>query len=81
MGVRIIESNSDSDDYAVLYCSTTMTAFGPVFDNAGEAEEFLEWLPGDARSYSDAELRDKIAEFRDTAEERAAEKRAAEEED
>ena len=65
MGVRIIESNSPSDSYAVIYCSTSMTAFGPVFRDGYEAQEFLEWLPEDARRYSSTELDSKYSEFRD----------------
>jgi len=26
-----------------MFCSTTGTAFGPVFDSEGELNEFLEW--------------------------------------
>ena len=69
MGVRIIESNSPTDSYAVIYCSVSMTAFGPVFSDAFEAEEFLEWLPEDARRYSSNELDCKYAEFREHREE------------
>jgi hypothetical protein len=49
-----------SDESAVaLYCSTTMVAFGPVFDDSEAAESFLHWvgemsLP-DPRTYSDDE--------------------------
>ena len=39
MGVRIINGT----DEAALYCSTTMWAFGPVFDDYDSAESFLEW--------------------------------------
>jgi hypothetical protein len=59
MGVRIIYG----EDYTALYCSTTMTAFGPVIENVETAEEFLEWLPRDARQYSDAELSHKYSDF------------------
>ena len=67
MGVRIIAG----DDYAALYCSTTMTAFGPVLNDSEEAEGFLEWLPDDARSYSEPELEQKLSEFRDIEEQKA----------
>ncbi len=60
MGVRIL---SDVEhNLAALYCSTTDTAFGPVFyggdglDADERAERFLKWLPQDARRYLEAEL-------------------------
>ena len=55
MSVSIIEG----EDYFALYCSTTMFAFGPLFGSEFEVEqiqEFLEWLPQDARRYEDDEL-------------------------
>jgi len=72
MGVRIL---IDADhEHAVLYCSTTDWAFGPVFredeyDHAPEdrAELFLEWLSQfgrDARLYTDAELSSKFTDWR-----------------
>ena len=48
MGVRILTDNGES---AVLYCSTTDWAFGPVFSQSDDhdaqerAEAFLRWLP------------------------------------
>lgn len=44
-------------DEQILYCSTTMSAFGPVHTSEEfDLEDFLEYLPLDARTYSDAEL-------------------------
>jgi hypothetical protein len=40
MGVRVTQSGND---HATLYDSTSMQAFGTVFDNQYEAEDFLEW--------------------------------------
>lgn len=37
MGVRI------THDCVTLYCSTSMWAFGPVFEDADQAESFLQW--------------------------------------
>ncbi|HMA74379.1 MAG TPA: hypothetical protein VKP67_23250 [Xanthobacteraceae bacterium] len=68
MGVRIIAD----ENYAALYCSTTMFAFGPVMTDYEEAEGFLEWLPSDARSYSEPELELKLGEYREYAEQKAA---------
>jgi hypothetical protein len=50
MGCRIIVGREDSGngrECAVLYCSTTGQAFGPVLDSLEEAEEFMEWLESD----------------------------------
>lgn len=65
MGVRIISNGS----CAVLYCSTSDWAFGPIFyedeDITAEerAEKFLEWLPQDARLYDDHDLQFKYTEW------------------
>lgn len=73
MGVRIIHDRED--DYAALYCSTTMTAFGDVFSgeeklglDAGEvANRFLAWLEAnkhtDARRYDADEFGAVISEW------------------
>lgn len=56
MAVRILTSE---DGEQVLYCSTTMQAFGPVHENIEyDLEDFLEWLPKDARTYGQDELTD-----------------------
>lgn len=52
MSVRIITDGDNS----VIYDSVTMTAFGPVFGRDEDPNDFLEWLPKDARSYSANEL-------------------------
>lgn len=67
MGVRILIENYH--ERAVLYCSTTGWAFGPVFESEAHAESFLKWLrecpqphsyrtqhPGDPRGFTDHEL-------------------------
>ena len=41
MGCRILEGR---EGRAVLYCSTTDWAFGPVFESVPAAESFLTWL-------------------------------------
>ena len=63
MSVRILYSADD--DYATLYCSTSMWSFGPIFcgDAQKQAEAFLRWLCDDARSYSESELENKVTEF------------------
>ena len=39
MGVRITD-----DTHVCLFCSTKGEAFGPVFEDRFEVEEFLDWL-------------------------------------
>ena len=81
MGVRILHAqNRDSmSSNAVLFCSTTDWAFGPVFydeenhDAYERAEAFLEWLREngkvgpltytDAREFTDSELEHKYSEW------------------
>lgn len=60
MGCRILEG----DDGAALYCSTSMVAFGPIFDDGEAAEAFLKWLDGvDPRGFSDQELMTKYSSW------------------
>ena len=59
MAIRIIEGT----DYAVLYCSTSMWAFGPVFEDADQAREFLAFVPGDPRLLSDTTLEGYYSQF------------------
>ena len=61
MAVNYIE-NEDMEK--ALYCSTTMQAFGPIFYEDEDVEDFLEWLPKDARTYDDGELIDKRYEWK-----------------
>ena len=64
MGVRILEG-----DGACLYCSTSMWAFGPVFEDRDQAQAFLEFLGAvDARTLGDHELELKYGEFLATLE-------------
>ena len=71
MGVRIIQGKLDGDSrgYACWYCSTSMWAFGPVFEDEFEAEEFLQWIHGDPRGYSDADLEAEYVKFLNEKEE------------
>ncbi len=59
MGVRILEGNGqgDSQGGAVLYDSVSGWAFGPVFDSYEDAAAFNGWLEDDARSLTEAGLR------------------------
>ena len=57
-------SNSENKDMEkALYCSTTMQAFGPIFYENDDVDDFLEWLPIDARRYDQKELNDKYYEW------------------
>ena len=60
MSVQILEGERN----ACLYCNTTDWAFGPLFEDADQAERFLEWLPDDARTYSDKRLEQLFYDFR-----------------
>lgn len=62
MGVRILNDNEQG--YSCLYCSTTMQAFGGIFYEDENPEDFLNWLSEDARKYTDADLREKLHEWR-----------------
>ena len=68
MGVRVISSHMGS--VAVMYCSTTDWAFGPVFGDTDthsadeRIEMFLKWLMVDPRSLPDNLLEQKYSEWR-----------------
>lgn len=57
------------DERAIMYCSVTDWAFGPVFftknghDAVDRMELFIDWLPLDPRKYNDNELEQKYHEF------------------
>ena len=54
----------DSSGEKCLYCTTTMYAFGPIFYEDDDVEDFLAWIPGDPRKYSFKELDDKYYEWK-----------------
>ena len=60
---------NSKDDQAVLYCSTTDWAFGPVFQSLPDlsasemAQAFIDWLPQDPRHYQDHVLESKYNKF------------------
>lgn len=62
MGVRLIEAH---DGLTALYCSTSMTAFGPIFEDGEQAEDFLDWLEIDARKLSPDALMDTYSLWHD----------------
>jgi len=49
MGCRLIEDREL--ELVCMYCSTTMRAFGPVFDSVEAAEDFIDFMPDDPRGY------------------------------
>ena len=62
MGVQILEDKEYG--YKCLYCSTTMVAFGGIFYEEEDVEEFLEWLKVDPRLLTNQELENKVYEWR-----------------
>ena len=62
MGVRILEDRESGE--AVIYCSTTEWAFGPVFPSGGHAQAFLDWCPVDTRQFTSARLEEEYSTFR-----------------
>ena len=63
MAIEILE---DKNGYKAMYCNTTMWAFGPIFYEDDDVEDFLEWLPNDARTYSDKDLENLLSKWRAT---------------
>lgn len=61
MGVRILEDQEQG--HKVLYDSVTMWAFGPIFYEDDDVEDFLEWA-GETRTLTDRELDGKYYEWR-----------------
>jgi hypothetical protein len=65
MGVRVIDgTRGECNKYAVIFCSTSMTAFGPVMYDADEAYAFLKWLRKDPRLMSEDELAGQHLKFK-----------------
>lgn len=58
--VHIIENE---EGYKAMYCPTTGTAFGPVFMDNEDPEEFIKWLWGDPRNFFEDELRRKFNQW------------------
>lgn len=64
MAVKILEGTGQGESLgAVLFCSTTDWAFGPVFDSAQEAMDFLEFCR-EPRSLTTNELEKAVGDFR-----------------
>jgi hypothetical protein len=63
MGIRILKD--EKQGYSCLYCSTTMWAFGGIFYDEENPEDFLQWLVIDPRSLSDSDLETKISDWRE----------------
>jgi len=61
-----VKTNESEDRAAVFYCSVTGLAFGPLMDDAEEAEAFLRWLDARGRDpRKDPErLAEELEEFR-----------------
>lgn len=59
MGCRILADKN----LAVFYCSTSMSAFGPVMFGEAQAERFMESPSQDPRAYPETELSRRWEEF------------------
>ena len=73
MGVRIFvgREEGDTEEQAILFCSSSGQAFGPFFESTEEAAMFLEWNPYDVRlcgthDYDSIETR--VYQFREARE-------------
>lgn len=78
MGIRIINGDGPYDG-ACLYCSTSMWAFGPVFKDHSEAEDFLDWIGDgkDLRLMTDKELEGHYLDYLTSREEEKQEQEEA----
>ena len=66
MGVKIL---TDKDEgISCLYCSTSGWAFGPIFYEDEDPQDFLDWLKEDPRHFTDKVLENKVYEWRKTKE-------------
>jgi len=65
MSVEIIQSNQEPF-YKIMFCNTSMWAFGPVFREHEDVDAFIDWLSDDPRTYTDKDLERKTEEWRDT---------------
>jgi len=63
MGVR----TTASEGKVALFDSVTGTAFGPVFDDPFDAEEFLRWLQGKSEEEAQFGVGDELVTFRPDA--------------
>jgi hypothetical protein len=64
MSIKIIEATGRGDSQgAVLYCSSTEWALGPVFRTVEDAREFLVFCP-EPRLLSDPDLERRYADFK-----------------
>lgn len=62
MGVEIMKDNERG--YQCLYCNSTMWAFGGIFYEDEDVEDFIKSLPNDPRTYSDSEMEHLIDKWR-----------------
>lgn len=70
MGVRILVGKADGalcDNAAILYDSVSGWAFGPLFDDFEQADHFANWLPVDARAYTDIRLAEMYSRWRESS--------------
>ena len=60
MSIEII----DNGEYKALFCNTTMWAFGGVFYEHEDAQNFMNWLGVDARTLTNEAFSEKQLEWR-----------------
>ena len=68
MAIEILHDRYNT--VAIMFCNTSDWAFGPVVRSeehvaSEELELFVNWLPLDAREFTDADLESRYAKFRD----------------
>ena len=73
MGIRTLEGVYDGGDRkAVMVCSTSGQAFGPLFDDAEEIDDFLAWCAkvgaGEPRRMLAEILDDTVIKWRESIE-------------
>jgi hypothetical protein len=67
VSVRFIEGKYDGQEGATaLVDSVSGFAFGPIFTEGESAQDFIEWLPLDARTYKDGDLETMYMRWRET---------------
>jgi hypothetical protein len=64
MSIEVINGRIGDEEIVVLWYRNEGRSFGPRFEDAEEAEAFLEWLPAEAHRFAHDELVQHLASFR-----------------
>lgn len=76
MGLHVISGEYNGRPCAIMFCSTSMWAFGPLFEDEEEVDAFCVWLRNhpqgafDPRTLSDEALADAFARWKATEQKR-----------